>query len=54
MDIEKALTIIKNASSQYRGTLEDHNQIQQALIFIEQELSNKTKVKKDESVQKER
>ena len=52
MDIEQALQIVKNVTAEFKGTLQDHNQIQTALSTIEQELTKKES-KKNESVQKQ-
>lgn len=43
MDTKKALEVVKAASAQYKGTLQDHNNIQTALSLIEQELSKPEK-----------
>jgi len=43
MDKQTAITIIKNVSAGYRGTLQEHNQIQTAISFVEAELNKGVK-----------
>jgi len=39
MDIKQAVDIVKQIASMYKGTLEEHNAIQQAIKVIEANVS---------------
>jgi hypothetical protein len=47
MDNQKALSIIKNVASEFRGTLQDHQIIQEAIKFLEGSDDKRGKKKQD-------
>lgn len=44
MKLDEALTLIKQICANYRGTLQDHQALQQALQVIEKELGKEVKI----------
>jgi hypothetical protein len=45
MDTKKAIALIQQLASVYRGTLQEHKAIQEAIMYIENKLNKKEKKK---------
>lgn len=53
MTIEQALTILRQVARQFRGTLDDHQQVQAALACIDAELREDTPPAKVDDINEE-